>query len=426
MLISKNQASNTIQTRLSTTQDKATDAASKGDKSNATGSLLPRREDQTNANDLRQLNNQAARLGDPAAIANRAITMTRLADRPTSASERVNIGLDTLLDGTVTQSGGPTRPDQLTRTSASDLLANTPGTPLGQDSSFSTPFERLREQADGMIDLLGSTGAGHAGQPSNNDAAEQSLLSKWGSQNNHNPLPGGGSTMASLRSQYGTRGPELGGDPAQRNLQYVSTDTGSQEAQPELSTTDKVGIAASALVNAVAKGVGGFISSTIMTVLTAPTDPEDTTSGIGVFQKWAKGEDVSLGSQAQGMADLKKKGAGTTEYQDPDAVGQTAPTAETLGRAEAKRGGLINPANTDDEINRAEAAARILAGKQIGDQAVIRTTSDEAGQDKVPLPDIEPKDTGLTNPSNPMGGDRTPPPAIDRPEGVPGSHGGLH
>ncbi len=445
-------SSNTSAVFTQRQDDEAAVLKPRGDgKSNKTSTAAEPVEDRRpthpgNGQSATELMRRAEHVGDLSRYVSPARLGVEAADRPTSAAERVNVDLNRLYDGAIVQTGRDATPAQVGNGPVLDsLLQGTPGGPLGQSATFQAPFEQLQEENAQLADLL--QGQGHPGRQNtaDNEAAENNLLNNWGNQHSHNPFANGTPVTNELTGRFGSRTPQIGGDPAQRNLQYVSNGDSSnagdtenasgegQQANPSLSDTDIAGLVASALTS-IATGLAKGLSSALtgigtglgLTILTAPTNPEDNVSALGVFGKWANGEGATMGSQAQGMADLKKKGSQQTERTTGEEVGGNAITQETIDRFNARRGGLVNPGTDANEIDRAEAAARILQGKEIADQSVIRTTGEDAGQTKPKGEDIQPRDTGLTNPSDPFGPPSDGQPDIARPEPVPDPHGGSN
>jgi len=417
-------------------QDTSAEAAKSSDTKQPVEDTRPAQTGNTQS--VVSLNDRAARAGDLSQYTTPARFGYDAPQRPASAADRVNVDASQLLNGAVVKSSRDLTPDQVGNApGVNDILRNTPGGQLGASPQFQSPFERQQSESAALREKLGLTGPLGPNTQAQNDAAEQNLLNNWGSQNRSNPFAGGTPVTRELTNRFGSRTPEIGGDPAAHTLQHVANDptppttptNADVEAKPKLSTADKAGLAAATAWNAatslgktMASKAGGILGGMVLTVLTAPTNPEDTASAGGVFTKWAKGEEASLGSQAQSIADLKKKNH--TERTTGDDY-EGGATQETIDRFEAKRNGLVNPAGPDG-INHAEAAARILDGARIGGQSVIRTTGEEAGQDKAPKPEIKPKDTGLTNPPGPVAPGDGAQPDITRPEQIPGSAGGRN
>lgn len=312
--------------------------------------------------------------------------------------------IDQLLDGTP---GGGFGNDGMTVEAFEEMLLGNRGQ-LG--AAYDNAFNKALNDAGIPTELGAAFGLGSGAA---DDAAEQSILGQLQDRaTGGNDAPAGKPNPMNFNSsaefRMGYTSQEAEGDNAANG---AGANDGSNSGDDSGSTTGNVLTqVAGAAVNAVtgaAKGVAGAVGNLIsaaMTILTANTNNAQTKGdeaiGYGVFGKWGKGEEVSMGS----IKDPRQGGNGTTERTTGEDDGPKYISADMVRQFESKKEGLVNRLEPDEHDN-ADAAAKIAQGAALKIASVINIDPDS---------DQPQTDGEIKLPDNPL----VDPPEPDTPGGL--------
>lgn len=306
--------------------------------------------------------------------------------------------------------------------SLDDILGDGPGagwTSNGDggvdlEAQLKADFAALGAEIDaGIADALGAAGlpAGLAGAfglatGAAQDAATQSITEQLlGRSSGNNQPPAGKPNPADFENGAEFRSQFVGqesqdADAANQDAGKKGDKSGGSSAGDKIvqGATNAVNAVVGAAKTAAGNALGTLVSAAV-TILTSNTNNAQTKGdeaiGLSVFGKWAKGEEVSMGS----IKDPRQNS--TQRPSDIDRGGGGDITAEAQRKMQAQRDALINKLDPDD-YDANDAAAKLANAAAMRIASVINIGPDGTGEPEGDVDgDVELPGNDLVNPVDP-------------------------